>query len=148
MSSRDATQLDSITRLAEHAEQECARKLSEIRKRLTDKVARIEQLKQYQDEYAEQGRMQNGQSMHVSALSGRAAFLTRLQEAITHETEQYDILDTDLKICLQRWQAAHAHAEAMRTLQDKQAREVSRRHARREQTIADEHATSKRGTRS
>ena len=145
MADRDDSQLGSITRLAEHGEQECARKLSETRGRLNDRLARIEQLRTYQAEYAAQGRAEHGVSVHVSQLIGRAAFLGRLEDAIAHELAQKEMLEKDVQLCLQNWHEAHARAEAMRTLKDKQARAVERRHARREQSLADTHASSRHG---
>lgn len=136
-------QLESIARVATQHEEQCARRLAECRERLNQKAQRIADLKRFHHDYADGLRGLAGQSLAAHTVAGRADFVSKVNDAIEHEGRAHGALQAEFTECLKHWQQAHARAEAIRTLIQKQARERMRRHARREQASADERASGK-----
>ena len=121
-----SARLDTVAKVSGYAEDACARVLAECRRRLDAKTVQVRELQDYHDDYVNQTRAMTGQTVSAQLFGDRAQFLNQLRIAIEHEQKAKRQIEAELEAYVQRWQAAHSRAEALRTLCVQDAQRVDK----------------------
>jgi flagellar protein FliJ len=141
---RKRTTLQTLQLLAEYAEAEHSRKLSEKMRTLTSEERRLGQITGYLAEYEQQGRGQQKPTF-LGALRGRRNFVERLRGAVVEQHGLVELHRNQAEEHMSQWRAARARALAMQRLGERQAEQEQERLDRREQANLDEMGLALRG---
>ena len=134
-----------VQRVAQSREQKAARELGNSQRRAKDQEGRLEELKDYHQEYLE--RFQNAARSGISAsqLQEYRAFISKLELAIR---EQERIVSSSHDECSSRkqvWQQKHTRTEALGKVMGRFQSEERKDSDNREQRETDDH--NQRGKR-
>jgi flagellar FliJ protein len=120
-----------LRELAEHREQEAARKLADVQRQLGERVAQLQTLEQYQ-EPASTGPV----GMHQ--LRNREAFRARLGDAIGHQRRVIADLERMVQAAREEWFETHRGLMKMEKLIERSRQHERNVFERREQRRMDE----------
>lgn len=124
----------AIRTLADSAERESSRTVTQRRDALAAEERRLQQLQDYLVEY---GRMSlSGGS--VATLQLRRRFVERIRAAIVEQERVVAGLQEQLDRDLGSWRAARSHSLALEKYAERLAEQAEHRRARREQADTDE----------
>lgn len=135
--------LKPVRGIAERRERTAAQAYTNAQRALQSQQDKLEQLRQFQQEYQGQFDAACRGGLSVGELQEYRAFLARLQQAVSQqetavETSHQAHLDTQ-----RRWQAQHVRTQAIGKAIERLRSEESQDQERREQKESDEYAQRK-----
>ncbi|ANB02794.1 flagellar export protein FliJ [Ectothiorhodospira sp. BSL-9] len=130
--------MEPVARLADTRQQKAARQLGDWQKTLEDRLARLDELSGYRDEYAQ--RFESSTSVPLNGLGLRdyRLFLSRLNQAIEQQMKLVQAARAELERSRGQWVEARGRTEAINRVVERF--EVEERHEmdRREQAEQDD----------
>ncbi|MEW8028394.1 MAG: flagellar export protein FliJ [Candidatus Thiodiazotropha sp.] len=132
--------LKPVQRFAHSKEQKAARMMGQAKKSLQQEEAKLEQLKQYHQEYLERFQQMAGEGMNANQLQEYRAFLVKLDEAINQQQEVVAASVVNHSSTKNFWKKKHSRTQALNKAVDnfrKQERKIA---DRLEQKENDEHS--------
>lgn len=129
-----------IQRLAEEREREAARTFAETRIRLSEQQARMQQLRDYRNEYSNRFQHSGGGGMTPRQLGEYRAFLERLDRGLRHQQDVLAKADAEVVQARQDWTEAIRHRDRLEVMRTRIRCEERTLADRREQRESDERA--------
>lgn len=132
--------LQPVQRVAASRENDAAIKMGESRQQLADQEARLDELKNYRNQYAAQFSTRGHTGLDVMQINDYRAFLARLTAAIQQQElliEQYRSQHHQNQF---HWQDVRRHTQAIDKLIARFRDDEQRQQLKREQQALDEHA--------
>jgi len=131
--------LTPVRRVAESRERDAANAYGTAQRALRDQETKLEQLRQFHQEY--QGRFDSAcrAGLSVGELREYQAFLARLQQAVAQQKAAVETSRQAHAKTRQHWQARHVRTQAIGKAIDRFRREELHDQERREQKETDEH---------
>lgn len=129
-----------IVRLAEHGQDEAARRLGEAQQAVEAQRQRLEDIKGYRDEYARRFDEAAAGGINGMLVQDFRVFLTRLNEAIEQQARVVELAEREWETCRAGWLEARTRVGALDVAVERFCVEEQVVEARREQQATDEHA--------
>ncbi len=129
--------IEPMRQLAANREQDAGRELAAASRVVEERERQLAQLRQYLEEYREQGRPGIG-VLDPVRLNNYSAFLERLAEAVRKQDGLLAEAKVSLERCIEHWRERHVDATALAQAVSRLRREEVRASDRREQREADE----------
>lgn len=130
--------LKPVQRFAASKEQKAARIMGQAKKSLQQEEAKLEQLKQYHQEYLERFRKMAAEGMSSTQLQEYRAFLAKLDEAITQQQEVVTASSVNHRSTRTFWQQKHSRTQALNKAVDRFSEQERKRADRHEQKENDD----------
>ncbi|MEW8663729.1 MAG: flagellar export protein FliJ [Candidatus Thiodiazotropha sp.] len=130
--------LKPVQRFAHSKEQKAARIMGQARKNLRQEEAKLEQLKQYHQEYLERFKQMAGEGMSATQLQEYRAFLAKLDEAIDQQQEVVATSIDNHTSSKRVWKKNHSRSQALNMAVDRFREQEQKIADRREQKESDE----------
>ncbi len=127
-----------VLRVAESNERDAAHQLGDSRRHMQRQQARLDELRQYHDEYLERLRIASRNGINAAQLREYQAFLAKLDLAIK---EQEAVVLASDKNQLEKkavWQQKHMRSKVLDNVMQRYQAEEQRAREKREQKEADE----------
>ncbi|PZN30014.1 MAG: flagellar export protein FliJ [Proteobacteria bacterium] len=135
-----AKRLAPVQDVVDHHERRCAQALAECEHRVTQALAKLEELEGYRAEYAREFAQAAARGIGATSLRDYQAFLARLAQAVTQQSQVIERLRVERNNLYSRWQEAARRAKALGHVVSKWAAEDRRNMEAREQRETDERA--------
>ena len=132
-----------LTRLAADDEHRAAQVLGHSRRRLMEQQTRLNELRNYRAEYAQQFQHQGAQGMGATRVQTYQNFLEGLDRAIVQQEHQLSAATLDCQTQRTVWQAQHTRTQGLDNIAQTHQINESRQQARQEQNDLDEISTQK-----
>jgi flagellar FliJ protein len=123
--------LKPVQRFAASKEQKAAKMMGQAKKSLQQEEAKLEQLKQYHQEYLERFRKMAGEGMSATQMQEYRAFLAKMDEAINQQQQVVAVSTDNHQSTRNFWQQKHSRTQALNKAVD--------RFREQEQKCADKH---------
>ena len=114
-----AQRLDSFRARLDDAERDCAARLRAAEARVTDALARLQELLRYREEYLQEFARRTAAGMGAVALRDYQAFVARLAEAIAQQHRHVGRCEVERDYERTRWQEAAVQVKAVATVVDR-----------------------------
>lgn len=137
--------LQTLRTLADTAERESSQILAERRRMFEEEQKRLEQLRNYLNEYA---TPEAGAGVFVDSIRTRRDFISRIRAGIEQQERVVEGLHRQLNQDLERWQETRSHALSLERYSQRLQTQVDEKLARREQGQLDEVGRQKHLARS
>jgi flagellar FliJ protein len=130
--------MEPVARLADTRQQTAARQLGDWQKVLDDRLARLDELSGYRDEYAQ--RFESSTSVPLNGVGVRdyRLFLSRLNQAIDQQMKLVQAARAELERSRGQWVEARGRTEAINRVVERFEREERYEVDRREQAEQDD----------
>ncbi len=128
-----------VHRVAQSRENKAARALGESQRKMREHTGRLEELKQYHNEYLERFKNASREGLSAAQMQEYRAFLKKLETAIT---DQEKILQLSHQECSGRkeaWQEKRMRTQALGKAMDRFRRAENKVKDRQDQKTTDEH---------
>lgn len=135
--------LKPVQRFAHSKEQKAARIMGQAKKSLQQEEAKLEQLKQYHQEYLERFKQVAAVGMNANQLQEYRAFLAKLDEAIKQQQEVVAASAINHSSTKRVWKKKHSRTQALNKAVDRFQEEEKKIANRQEQKENDEHSQRK-----
>lgn len=132
-----------LTRLAADGERKAAQGLGQSHRRLMEQQTRLNELRNYRAEYAQQFQHLGAQGMDVTRVQIYQRFLEQLDRAIVLQEHQVSAATSDCETHRSLWQAQHTRTQGLDNIVQYHQINESRQEARQEQNDLDEISTQK-----
>jgi flagellar export protein FliJ len=134
---RRRNRMQSLERLAAHAEAEQARRLAERLRGLDTEERRLEQIRSYLADYAK-APTRGGPPLTISALQSQRGFMERLRNAVDQQRGTVDQQRQQAEQQATQWRGARARTLALKRLGERLDQQERQRQDRRDQARMDE----------
>jgi flagellar FliJ protein len=141
MATRNRMQV--LQRLAEHAEAEASRRLSERLKALDTDEKRLEQIRSYLADYSS-SNLNQAAAMTIGALRSNRGFLERLRNAVDEQRGTVETQRHQAEQHAMQWRSARARSLALERLGERIEQQERQRRDRLEQIRLDEVANRRK----
>jgi len=135
--------LKPIHELSKSRLDSATRELGELIAREQEGVRKLDLLQSYRAEYEERFREALGNGIGVEALRNYSAFMSRIDEAIEIQRTQLDQSQRQTEVGKQAWVSQRNKVKAFDTLQNRHLATETRRTAKGEQQLLDEHSANR-----
>ena len=129
-----------VRKVLEDKEQAQARKLAAAQQAVASAEQRLDELRRYQQDYANGFDRQVAQGATAHALQDYRAFLVRLEDAVQQQQRVVENLRVEMAMQSAHWQAAARQSKGLETVVQGWQREERRLADRRDQAATDERA--------
>jgi flagellar FliJ protein len=136
--------LKPVQRFAHSKEQKAARMMGQARKNLQQEEAKLEQLKQYHQEYLERFQQMAREGISATQLQEYRAFLAKLDEAIKQQQEVVAASVVNHSSSKQFWKKKHSRTQALNKAVERFSQEEKKSADRQEQKESDDHSQRKK----
>ncbi|MCG5514207.1 flagellar export protein FliJ [Ectothiorhodospira shaposhnikovii] len=130
--------MEPVVQVADNRQQLAAQRLGQSQQALEERVARLEELSSYRDEYAQRFESQSGVGMTGMSVRDYRLFLHRLNEAIEQQARLVAAARRELEMSRGRWVEARGKTEALNRVVEQFQHEERRAQDRREQAEQDD----------
>lgn len=132
--------LKPVQRFAHSKEQKAARVMGQAKKSLQQEEAKLEQLKQYHQEYLERFKQMAREGMSATQLQEYRAFLAKLDEAVNQQQEVVAASIVNHSSSKSVWKKKHSRTQALNKAVDRFREQEKKIADTREQKESDEHS--------
>ncbi|GAB5453005.1 MAG: hypothetical protein Hals2KO_33330 [Halioglobus sp.] len=136
-------QMDKVAAVAKMEAQKSALQFSERQKTHGEKLAQLEQLVRFKEDYEQRLSARGGEGMDPRQLQDYRLFLSRLNEAITQQTQELQGSEESLQEVRQEWASKHQRNQALDQLVEDRQRERSKEREKLEQKRVDDNALTR-----
>ncbi|MES9993918.1 MAG: flagellar export protein FliJ [Candidatus Thiodiazotropha sp.] len=130
--------LKPVQRFAHSKEQKAARVMGQARKNLKQEEAKLEQLKQYHQEYLTRFQQMAAEGMSATQLQEYRAFLAKLDEAINQQQEVVAASIVSHSSSKRAWKKKHSRTQALNKAVDRFREQEQKVADNREQKESDD----------
>ena len=130
--------LNSVAKLMNHRQQEAARQLGVSAQRLEQQRQRLQELKDYREEYLHSFQIHIQAGMSMSRVNDYHQFIGQLDQAISQQQQNVDNADKECAACRQAWLSRRCSVEAVDKAVSRYQAQEQRLEGRREQQENDE----------
>ncbi|MCG5499526.1 flagellar export protein FliJ [Ectothiorhodospira lacustris] len=130
--------MEPVVQVADNRQQLAAQRLGQSQQALEDRMARLEELSSYRDEYAQRFESQSGAGMTGVSVRDYRLFLHRLNEAIEQQARMVAAARHELEMSRGRWVEASGKTKALNRVVEQFQQEERRAADRREQAEQDD----------
>ncbi|MEJ2608578.1 MAG: flagellar export protein FliJ [Candidatus Thiodiazotropha sp.] len=131
--------LSPVQRVAHSKEQNAARSMGQARKSLEQEEVKLQQLKQYHQEYLVRFQQMAGEGMNASQLQEYRAFLAKLDEAIQQQEKVVAASMVNHSSSKNNWKHKHTRTQALNKVVDRYREKEQKSANQQEQKESDEH---------
>jgi flagellar FliJ protein len=136
--------LKPVQRFAHSKEQKAARMMGQAKKNLQQEEAKLEQLKQYHQEYLDRFQQMAREGMSATQLQEYRAFLAKLDEAIKQQQEVVAASVVNHSSSKKVWKKKHSRTQALNKAVERFRQQEQKSADRQEQKESDDHSQRKR----
>jgi flagellar FliJ protein len=130
--------LKPVQRFAASKEQKAARMMGQAKKSLQQEETKLQQLKQYHQEYLERFKQMAEKGMSATQLQEYRAFLSRLDEAIDQQQQVVAESTVNHRSTRNFWQQKHSRTQALNKAVDRFREQEQKRADKHEQKENDD----------
>ncbi len=130
--------LKPVRNIAQTKERDAAKALGSAQRLLQDEESKLEQLRQFHQEYLQRFEASARVGMTVAQLLEYQAFMAKLKLAIEQQVAAVESQRQQKNLSQQKWQAKHSRTEALGKVIARYRREEVQSRERREQQESDE----------
>ncbi len=135
--------MDKVAAVAKMEAQKSALQFSERQKSHGEKLAQLEQLVRFKEDYEQRLSARGGEGMDPRQLQDYRLFLSRLNEAITQQTQELQGSEESLQEVRQEWASKHQRNQALDQLVEGRQRERSKEREKLEQKRVDDNVLTR-----
>jgi flagellar FliJ protein len=132
--------LKPVQRFVHSKEQKAARMMGQAKKSLQQEEAKLQQLKQYHQEYLQRFQQMAGAGMGATQLQEYRAFLAKLDEAIKQQQEVVTASAVNHSSSKNVWKKKHSRTQALNKAVERFRHQEQKSADRQEQKENDEHS--------
>lgn len=133
--------LKPVQQVAATRERNAARTMGQARKHLAQEEAKLEQLRQYHQEYLDRFQQAASQGISATQLQEYRAFLAKLDEAIQQQVKVVANSMANHSSHKDNWKQKHTRTQALGKVVERYRKEELKDEDRKEQKENDEHNT-------
>jgi len=137
---RRSDRLEPVQRVIDDTERRLAEHLAASERLLNGCEQKLSELTGYRDDYTKGFAFRAGQGMGAREMMDYQAFMSRLNDSITHQTEVVDRARGDRDALLKRWQEADQRSKVLEHVIENWGQQEQKEMNRREQIESDERA--------
>ncbi len=139
MSSR-SQRLKPVVKFAERAEHDAAHIMAQCQRALDEHERRLAELLEYRRDYVQRFRDAGFNGIDAMWMQDYRTFLDRLNEAVTQQRRQVEVVSAELKGMRREWNARRSRTKALDKVASRYRAQERRARARCEQGECDERA--------
>lgn len=132
--------LKPVRLVAQNNERDAAKVFGDAQRSLKDQEIKLEQLRQFHQEYLQRFEAAARVGMTAPQLMEYQAFMAKLKLAIEQQEATVEARRQEKTLSKEKWQVKHSRTEALGKVIDRYRKEEIQSQERREQKESDEHA--------
>lgn len=140
---KKSDRIKSLMQLAEKREQQAVRDLGQARQQMAAQQTKLEELREYREEYRRRFLQDGEQGISGSQLQHFQAFMCQLDQAIENQHQVVEQLAAQCRQQTDHWQQRHQHTRILDKTRDRFARHERHQAERQEQRENDDLAATR-----